>query len=331
MAKKKINLPIAIPVKPLKRKILAHFDWFIKHLLRDKANYVILEGFLSELLKQDVLIQEILESEANQKEERQKFNRVDLLVKNKKGEFFIIELQNDKELDFFHRMLFGTSTVVTERLKLGEPYSKIKKVYFIGIVYFELGQGKDYVYHGTTRFIGIHQKDVLSLTTEQKAQFYKDYPHELLPEYYVIRANNYDESLVGDSLDEWVYFLKTSAVREDFKAKGIKEAKERLDIANMDEDESASYKAYVKDGHLAASLIWSATAEADRMAAKYKKQVAAANQKIAKANQKIAETNKKIENAAIVLLKMNNSPALVASILGLSEAEVIKIQQKLDN
>ncbi len=41
------------------------FDWAIKRLLRNKANFVVLEGFLSELLKFDVRIQEILESESN--------------------------------------------------------------------------------------------------------------------------------------------------------------------------------------------------------------------------------------------------------------------------
>ncbi|MCI5150366.1 MAG: hypothetical protein D3916_13440 [Candidatus Electrothrix sp. MAN1_4] len=34
------------------------FDWAIKRLLRQKANFGILEGFLSELLKEDVKINE---------------------------------------------------------------------------------------------------------------------------------------------------------------------------------------------------------------------------------------------------------------------------------
>jgi hypothetical protein len=44
---------------------LISFDWAIKKLLRQKANFGILEGFLSELLREDVLIKTILESEAN--------------------------------------------------------------------------------------------------------------------------------------------------------------------------------------------------------------------------------------------------------------------------
>jgi len=54
---------------------LVSFDWAMKKILRQKANFNILEGFLSELFKFDVEIVEILESEDN------KFNRVDLLAR----------------------------------------------------------------------------------------------------------------------------------------------------------------------------------------------------------------------------------------------------------
>ena len=44
-------------------KRLVRFDWAIKYLLRNKAHFVILEGFLSELLKEDVEIEQILDTE----------------------------------------------------------------------------------------------------------------------------------------------------------------------------------------------------------------------------------------------------------------------------
>jgi len=42
------------------------FDWALKRLLRSKANYEVLEGFLSELLKEDIEILEIFESEVTE-------------------------------------------------------------------------------------------------------------------------------------------------------------------------------------------------------------------------------------------------------------------------
>ena len=49
---------------------LLRFDWAVKHLLRDKANFDILEGFLSELLRTDVIIESLLESEGNKRKPR---------------------------------------------------------------------------------------------------------------------------------------------------------------------------------------------------------------------------------------------------------------------
>ncbi|MCI5162255.1 MAG: Rpn family recombination-promoting nuclease/putative transposase, partial [Candidatus Electrothrix sp. AX5] len=125
------------------RKLIS-FDWAMKKLLRSKANFDILEGFLSELLKDDIHILEILESEGNQEEQRDKFNRVDLKVRNRKDEFVIIEVQYDRELDYLQRILFGTSKVITEHLQEGDPYSAVVKVISVNILYFDLGQGTDY-------------------------------------------------------------------------------------------------------------------------------------------------------------------------------------------
>ena len=102
------------------------FDWAIKRILRDKANFGILEGFLTELTGEEIKIETILESESNKEAEDGKFNRVDLLVRNSKGELIIIEVQNSHELDYFLRILFGISKAVTEYIKEGDPYSKIK-------------------------------------------------------------------------------------------------------------------------------------------------------------------------------------------------------------
>ena len=66
-------------------KQLVRFDWAMKRLLRQKANFVILEGFLSELLGEDILIRNILESESNKESEFDKYNRVICWSKAKSG------------------------------------------------------------------------------------------------------------------------------------------------------------------------------------------------------------------------------------------------------
>ena len=54
--------------------------------------------FLSELLKEEISIVEILESESNQEERFDKYNRIDLKVRNGKNEIIIIEVQYEREI-----------------------------------------------------------------------------------------------------------------------------------------------------------------------------------------------------------------------------------------
>jgi hypothetical protein len=242
---------------------LIRFDWAIKRLLRNKADFKVLEGFLSELLKQEVVIDSILESESIQKIDSDKFNRVDILVKNSKGELAIIEIQNENEYDYFHRMAYGTSKVITEYISVGEPYKNIKKVYSINIVYFDLGQGEDYVYHGKTDFFGIHKSDKLKLSPKQTELLGgKTEPYEIYPEYYVLKVNNFDD-VAKDTLDEWIYYLKNNVIKDEFKAKGIEEAKERWRVDNLPEEERKRYLKHIENLHYGASMAWSLKVDAE--------------------------------------------------------------------
>ena len=119
------------------------FDWAMKRMLRDKANHAVLEGLITVLLGQKYTISSILESEGNQQTEDDKFNRVDLMAESEDGELIIVEIQNTRELYYFHRILYGTSKAITEYIKRGEKYDKVRKVFSINIVYFDMGQGED--------------------------------------------------------------------------------------------------------------------------------------------------------------------------------------------
>jgi hypothetical protein len=247
----------------MQNRNLIRFDWAIKRLLRNKADFKVLEGFLSELLKQEVSIDSILESEGNQKIDSDKFNRVDILVKNSRGELAIIEIQNENEYDYFHRMAYGTSKGITEYISVGEPYKNIKKVYSINIVYFDLGQGEDYVYHGKTDFWGIHKTDKLKLSTKQTELLGgKTDPYEIYPEYYVLKVNNFDD-VAKDTLDEWIYYLKNNDIKDEFKAKGIEQAKERWRVDNLPEEERKIYLKHIENLHYGASMAWSLKVDAE--------------------------------------------------------------------
>jgi predicted transposase/invertase (TIGR01784 family) len=219
---------------------LIRFDWAMKRLLRNKADYTVLEGFLSVLLDEDIKIINIKESESNQEHSEDKFNRVDILVENSDGELFIIEMQNNSEVDYLLRMLYSTSKAITEQLKKGDRYGKICKVYHINIVYFKLGDGEDYVYRGIIDFRGIHSNNLLKLTEEQKQFFMKENIADLFPWYYILCVRDFSD-LAKDSLDEWIYYLKNTEIPEHFTAQGLKEAREQLLYDNLSEEEKRAY------------------------------------------------------------------------------------------
>ena len=236
-----------------KQRKLVSFDWAIKRLLRSKANFDILEGFLSELLKDDIKILSLLESESNKDFPTQKSNRLDLKVANGKNEIVIIEIQYEREYDYFQRMLFATSKTLCEHLPAGSPYSALVKVISVNVLYFDLGHGKDYIYHGQTAFIGLNYQDELSLSNEQQKLFNHTSPCEIFPEYYLIKVNNFND-VAKNTLDEWIYFLKNEEIKPGFKAKGIQKAKNRLDIMKLSESDRISYSRHSDDLHYQASM-----------------------------------------------------------------------------
>jgi predicted transposase/invertase (TIGR01784 family) len=243
-------------------KKLIQFDWAIKRLLRNKANFVVLEGFLSELLFDNIKIEQILESESNQETEDDKYNRVDILTQNSKNELVIIEIQTNYEIDYFHRMSYGVSKAISENHNLGDKYLNVKKIISINIVYFDLGQGQDYIYKGKTDFKGIHQNDILELSQKQKERFVKEHVSDIFPEYYLLKVNQFNDN-AKDTLDEWVYFLKNSEVKDNFKAKGLKEASDVLDIMRLPKDDVYGYNRYMDSLSLKASEIFTLQTDAE--------------------------------------------------------------------
>lgn len=216
------------------------FDWAMKRLLRDKVNFGVLEGLLTTLLGEPIKIKKLLESESNTEDEEGKLNRVDLLAENDKEELFIIEVQNNSEFAYFQRMLFGVSKLVTEYINRGQGYEHIRKIYSVNIVYFNLGNGTDVVYHGKTEFRGIHNGELLSLSPFQRQKFKVDAVSELYPEYYILKVNDFNKwSKVP--LEQWIYFLNTGEIPADATAPGLKEAREKLRIERMSKSELAAY------------------------------------------------------------------------------------------
>jgi len=283
-----------------KKRTLVSFDWAAKYILRDKANFDVLEGFLSSLLKQDIKIISLLESEGTQEYETDKFNKVDLIVEVENKELIVVEIQNNREIHYFQRLLYGSSKLIVDHLQLGESYANVKKVISISILYFLLGEGEsDYVYHGSTEFYGFNDRSKLELRHHSKEALVGSITGingNIFPEYYLIEVERFQD-IINSDLDEWIYFFKNSEIKPEFKAKNIQSANQKLNILNMSEEERRAFEKYLMNKASERDVIATAIME------------------------------REIEIAQNMLAKGIEIP-LILETTGLAEAEIEKLKTK---
>ena len=175
-------------------------------------------------------------------------------------------------------------------------------------IHFDLGQGDDYLYHGTTTFVGIHSNHELELSEKQKELFKKTSVSELYPEYYVIRTNRFNE-VAKDTLDEWIYFLKTAEIKDEFTAKGLKAASQKLDILKLDPADRKEYDRYIEAQRSDASFVETVKLEI----------TTAVNEALKSREEEIAEAG----------LLEGLSIEIVSKLTGLSALEVQSIAAKV--
>lgn len=297
------------------------FDWAMKRLLRNTANFGVLEGFLTTLLKESIKIQKLLESESNQEDEFDKYNRVDMLAENSKGELILIEVQNNNEYAYFQRMLFGTSKLVTEYINRGEGYDKVRKVYSVNIVYFSLGSGKDTVYHGKTEFRGIHEGDVLELTPFQRQTFKVDKVSQLYPEYYILKVNDFNR-VAKSPLEEWIYYLNTGDIPDSATAPGLEEVREHLKLDRMTKDEQVAYYRHLDNIVILRDNIYTERTEG-RAEGRAEGRVEGRAEGIAEGIEK-GRAEERFSNARKMKAKGVDS-AIISDITGLTQEEIEKL------
>nr|VFK64977.1 MAG: PD-(D/E)XK nuclease family transposase [Candidatus Kentron sp. UNK]VFK71360.1 MAG: PD-(D/E)XK nuclease family transposase [Candidatus Kentron sp. UNK] len=75
-------------------------------------------------------------------------------AKTKDGELILVEVQYLSETAYLKRLAYGAAKTIIEHLKLGEAYTKVKKVYSVSLLYFDVSRdGDDYIYHGKTEWL----------------------------------------------------------------------------------------------------------------------------------------------------------------------------------
>jgi predicted transposase/invertase (TIGR01784 family) len=161
---------------------------------------------------------------------------VDVKAKDVKGNIFIVEMQV-AEFDYFHkRILYYTSQSYVAQIDKGIGYEKLKPVYFIGILEFEIGQNSNY----------FSRHKVLDVET--KEQIIQDV------EFNFIELPKFNKTIeqLETSIDQWTYFIKNAenltVIPESVKDEGLKEAYLEADKQNWTKLELEDYlRASIKE------------------------------------------------------------------------------------
>jgi predicted transposase/invertase (TIGR01784 family) len=117
---------------------------------------------------------------------------LDIKATNQNGEEFIVEMQKKNLGDFHKRSLYYTSKAYVSQLPKGKDYSKLKKVYFIGILNFNIFENRNFI----SRHLIINQ--------ETNTQDLSDF------EFSFIELKKFNKELkdLESVLDKWIYFIK---------------------------------------------------------------------------------------------------------------------------
>ena len=152
------------------------------------------------------------------------------------------------------------ASVAPEGQSLGEDYDKIKKVYSISVLYFDIGIGTDYIYHGQNHFVGVHTGDQLRVNERERNVLVSRLPAEIFPEYILIRVNEFDKVALTP-LDEWMEYLKDGTIRPDTTVPGLKEAREKLKFYSMSPAERLVYIRHLEDINIQNNAIYTSKLE----------------------------------------------------------------------
>jgi predicted transposase/invertase (TIGR01784 family) len=161
---------------------------------------------------------------------------VDVKAKDKLGNTFIVEMQV-AEYDYFHkRILYYTSQSYVSQIDKAVKYDKLKPVYFIGILEFEIGQNVNY----------FSRHKVLDIET--KEQIIQDV------EFNFIELPKFNKTIdqLETSIDQWTFFIKNAenltVIPESVKDEGLKEAYLEADQQNWTKQELEDYiRASIKE------------------------------------------------------------------------------------
>lgn len=123
-------------------------------------------------------------------------------------------------------------------------------------MYFPFDNMKAPLYHGKTIFREVDKKHPMKFSLgDMRGKIFDLY--NVFPEYVVISVPLFN-AVIRDELYEWLYVVKHSDVKKDFKSPYMKKVAKRLDILKMTPKEQIIYRAYMNKSYKERDYIVSA-------------------------------------------------------------------------
>jgi hypothetical protein len=286
------------------------FDWACRSILRNKANFDVLEGFLKVLIGQQITIEEIVEGLTDNENDYENLNRIDILAHNSKGEPLLVEIQNTHIAYFYQSIAHREAKAVTRHNGRGDFYERVKKVYAIGILYLNIGRGSDYLYLGKgNTFSGFNTGNTLTFDAPQRDALLPRNPVEIHPDYILVCVRDFDK-VATTPLEEWLEYLKSGQIADNTASPGLLEAKQKLQYRSMSPSERRAYEGYYDNLRIENDIIQTAIERGK-----------AEGRKIALEERRLREYEQPVR-------KMNElgiTTDIIKKATGLSDAEIAKI------
>lgn len=244
-------------------KPLISFDYAIKYLLKDKGDYEIVEGFISALFASEgyspVKIKALLDGESNKESKDLKSSIADLVVEDEQGNNYIVEIDRAYTNLFLNKAVFNTSRLIVDNLGVSQNYLQIKKVFHINLLYFPFKDSLAPLHHGKVIFHEIDHTHPIDVHLIDRRMHIYD-AHNVFPEYFIVSIPLFDD-VIKEEIHEWLYLMKHSEVKKDFKSLYMQKVAKRLNILKMTQQERKSYDTYLMESLKKRDYVISAEAK----------------------------------------------------------------------
>ena len=289
-------------------KPLISFDFAIKYLLKSKGDYDIIEGFISALFASQgyppIKINALLDTESNKEELELKKSIADLVVEDADGNKYIVEIERAYTPNFMHKACFNSSRLVVDGIYGSQDYTTIKKIFHISLLYFSTKGMVKPIYHGKTIVHEVDTKHPVDVSIANEGLVIFNTPN-VFPEYFFISVPMFDD-VINTEIDEWLYVMKHSEIKQSFKSPYMAKVAERLAVIKMSAEERNEYIYYQKQSVHSQDILQAAETKG-RAEGRFKEKV----------------------EIALNLLRQNLPLDVISSATGLSHDELNELKSKL--